>query len=238
VPPPVSNYVPPRIQSEPRTGAAPPVDLSRPNPTPPNNFPSPQAPIVPALPPTQEISQVPVATLEVPTNGVLQRQLSDKGAVTQVQQRLIELGYLSAVSNGIWGPQSKRALVEFKQQVALEKSDSWNVETEHALFNDGAPYATRTLLFVGGWTPEQGQCGEVRELPPLRITADRAETDGGFCEFNSVRPDGNKTWRIEANCSAGGSSHVAHIRLAVKGQVLQWTSEQPPTLYYRCESPR
>ncbi|HEX4228305.1 MAG TPA: peptidoglycan-binding protein [Bryobacteraceae bacterium] len=237
-PPAVNKYVPPKIQSESRTDATPPLDLSRPNPTPPNDFTPPQAPIVPALPPAQEIPQVPVVTLEASTNGVVQRQLSDKAAVTQVQQRLIALSYLSAAANGIWGPQSKRALVEFKQQVGLEKSDSWNVETEHALFSDDAPYATRTLLFIGGWTPDQGQCGEVGELPPLRITADRAETDGGVCEFKSVRPDGDQSWRIEANCSAAGSSHVAHVRLAVKGQILQWTSEQPQTLYYRCESPR
>ncbi len=235
---PISKYVPPTIQSKPRTGAAPPIDLNGPNPKPSNSLLPPQASVVPTLPPAQEIPQIPIATPEVPANGVVQRQLSDKDAVTQVQQRLIELGYLSAAANGIWGPQSRRALVEFKQQVGLEKSDSWNVETEHALFNDEAPYATRALLFIGGWTPEQGQCGEVGESAPLRITADRAETDGGICEFNSVRPDGNNAWRIEANCSVGGNSHIAHIRLALKGPVLQWTSEQPETLYYRCESPR
>jgi len=93
-------------------------------------------------------------------------------------------------------------------------------------------------LFVGGWSLEQGQCGETGESPPVRITANRAETDGGVCEFNSVRPDGNQAWRIDAKCSGGGSSHVAHIRLAMKGTILHWTSEQPETLYYRCENPR
>ncbi len=238
VPPPVSKYVSPKIQSEPRTGAAPPVDLNRANQTLQNNFPSPQVTIVPALPPAHEIPQVPVATLEVPTNGVVQSQLTEKDGATQVQQRLIELGYFSAVANGKWGPLSKRALVEFKQQAGLEKGDSWNADTERTLFSNTAPHAIRTLLFIGGWSFEQGQCGAVGEPPPLRITADRAETDGGVCKFNSVRPDGNKTWRIEAICSAGGKSHVAHIRLAVKGPVLQWTSEEPETLYYRCESPQ
>jgi hypothetical protein len=129
---------------------------------------------------------------------------------------------------------SKRALVEFKQQAGLDKNDTWDGETEHALFSNSAPHAMSTLLFVGGWSPEQGQCGEVGEPPPLRVTPDKAESDGGVCVFNSVQPDGNGAWRIVANCSAGGNSHIAHIRLSVNGSVLQWTSEEPETLYYRC----
>ena len=40
--------------------------------------------------------------------------------------------------------------------------------------------------------------------------------------FNSIQPDGDAAWRIEASCSAvGGVAHLAHIRLAVSGSILQ-----------------
>ena len=220
-PPPVSAAPSPSISVQP-----PPVPVA---PLQSNSIEPPQAFAVP--PPPEE----PAAD---PTNSEVRRKLSEKDGATQVQQRLIELGYLSGAADGRWGPQSRRALLEFKQRTQLENGDSWDVDTEHALFTDSAMHAIRPLLFIGGWSPEPGQCGSVGQPAPLRITADRAESDGGSCRFNSVRPDGNKSWLIEANCSSGGNSHVAHVRLTVNGQVLQWTSEQPETRYYRCEGPR
>ena len=235
--PPMNKYVLPVTGGQARVTIAPPINSNSLPPSSPNIAPLPQAPA--PLPPAQDIAGLPIAPSEISTtNNVVQRQLTEMAGATQVQQRLIELGYLSAGANGKWGPMSKRALIDFKQQAGLDKSDTWDSETEHALFSNSAPHAMGTLLFVGGWSPEQGQCGEAGEPPPLRITSDRAETDGGVCEFNSVQPDGNRAWRIVANCSAGGNSHTAHIRFTVSGSVLQWTSEQPATLYYRCVSPR
>ena len=231
---PADKSVQSTMEGQPRVAVAPPIDLNTLPSSPANNAPRPQAPAVAPPLPAQEIPGIPIAPPEIPTNNVAQRQITEIPGATQVQQRLVELGYLSAVANGKWGPMSKRALVEFKQQAGLDKNDTWDGETEHALFSNSAPHAMSTLLFVGGWSPEQGQCGEVGEPPPLRVTPDKAESDGGVCVFNSVQPDGNGAWRIVANCSAGGNSHIAHIRLSVNGSVLQWTSEEPETLYYRC----
>jgi hypothetical protein len=60
------------------------------------------------------------------------------------------------------------------------------------------PRAVRQFLFLGGWSLEPGRCGYPGRPPPVRITATRAETSGGFCIFNSIQPDGNAAWRIEA----------------------------------------
>ena len=94
--------------------------------------------------------------------------------------------------------------------------------------------AVRQLLFVGGWGLEQGLCGHPGQPPPVRTTATRAETSGGFCIFNSIQPNGNAAWRIEANCSTDGVTRLAHIRLTVEGSVLRWTSKQPEVRYFRC----
>ena len=145
-----------------------------------------------------------------------------------------ELGYLSGSADGKWGPRSKRALLEYKEKSGLERNDLWDEATERSLFSDSATHGLSTLPFVGGWTLRLGECGEPGQPSPVRITAKRAETSGGACEFNSIRSDGSGAWLIDAKCSATESSHVAHIRLAVDGDVLHWTSEQPEVLYYRC----
>jgi hypothetical protein len=156
--------------------------------------------------------------------------------VIQIQKRLFDLGYMSVPANGKWGPLSKRALGLYKQQAGFEKNDLWDATAEDSLFGENAPRAVRALAFIGGWTNELGQCGGPGEAAPLRIMADRAETDGGACQFNLVSSDGNNAWRIDATCSSGGTSHAAHIRLAINGSVLHWTSEQPENIYYRCEN--
>ena len=140
---------------------------------------------------------------------------------TKIQRRLIELGYMSGGADGKWGPQSTRALLKYKRQAGLKLDDALDAATEQSLFGDSAPRAVRSLLFVGGWSLEPGRCGDPGQPPPVRITATRAETDGGICVFNSIRPDGQAAWRIEASCSAGRAAHLAHIRSAVNGSVGQ-----------------
>jgi hypothetical protein len=137
------------------------------------------------------------------------------------------------------GPQSKLALLNFEQQAGLDNDGSWDASLERRLFDPAAPHVLRSYSFVGGWTTERGQCGAPGEPAPLRITIDRAESDLGVCKFNSIQPDGSVAWRIDAACSGvGENSHTAHIRLTVKEDVLQWSSERPTTIYYRCETGR
>ena len=188
----------------------------------------------PAPPLSLENPEIPATSGEGRPGPVISRDPLQRDDAVQVQRRLIELGYLSGNANGKWGPRSKRALLEYKENSGLDKNDLWDAATERSLFSDGATRAVGTLPFVGGWSLKLGECGKPGQPSPVRITAKRAETSGGACEFNSIRPDGGGAWLIEAKCSAKDSSHVAHIRLAVDGNVLHWTSEQPEVLYYRC----
>jgi hypothetical protein len=159
--------------------------------------------------------------------------------VLKIQKRLVDLGYLAAASVGEWGVQSRHALMQYKDRAGLSPSDGWDAGVEHSLFADSAPHAVRALAFVGGWTDKPGQCGEAGASAPVRITANRAETSGGVCTFNSVAADGSRGWRVEAMCAASGQvPHLAHVLLVVKGSVLHWRSGQAETLYYWCESAR
>ena len=223
------NFVQSDTPQKPSVATTPSGELNNPNP--------------PARPQDKE-AKVPTITLqnpETPTNSsdvspsdAIVRNLSQRDDAIQVQRRLIELGFLSESADGKWGPRSKHALLEYKGQSGLDKNDLWDSATERSLFSDNAQHAIRTLPFVGGWSFKLGECGEPGQPSPIRITAKRAETSGGMCEFNSVRPDGSGAWLIDAKCTGTESSHVAHIRLAVNGDVLRWTSEQPEVLYYRC----
>jgi hypothetical protein len=193
---------------------------------------TPPIPLAPPIP--LENPEISAKNRDAPSNGATVRNLSERDDAIQVQRRLAELGYLSGSADGKWGPRSKRALLEYKEKSGLDGNDLWDEATERSLFSDSATHGFSALPFVGGWTFRSGECGEPGQPPPVRITAKRAETSGGPCEFNSIRSDGSGAWLIDAKCSATESSHVAHIRLAVDGDVLHWTSEQPEVLYYRC----
>jgi len=53
---------------------------------------------------------------------------------TRVQSRLHELGYLKAKANGVWGQNSRRALLAFKIANNLPSDDTFTPETAAALF--------------------------------------------------------------------------------------------------------
>jgi hypothetical protein len=63
--------------------------------------------------------------------------------VIQIQQRLIELGFLpeSFFPEGNWGPMSQQALLEFKKQSGLGSSNTWDFTTRRALFSGQAKHA-------------------------------------------------------------------------------------------------
>jgi hypothetical protein len=165
--------------------------------------------------------------------------LSVAADALEVQKRLTALGFSTGPADGKWGAQSKRALLNYKKQAGFEDNDSWDVAAERSLFSPTAPHAVLSYSFIGGWTDERGQCGAGGELAPLRITTDHAESDGGECKFNSVQAEGNDSWRIDATCVVTGESpHAAHIRLTVRQDIMQWSSERPTTIYYRCEKVR
>jgi hypothetical protein len=62
--------------------------------------------------------------------------------VQQVQQRLVELGYLPFLPDGVWGPHSIQALRAFRTTAGLGGGDQWDRKTEDILFATTAPKAT------------------------------------------------------------------------------------------------
>jgi len=69
---------------------------------------------------------------------VVLTDLTKKGEARRVQQRLIELGYLNGVADGIWGPLSQRALQEFRTTMAIGNDNSWDERTQQQLFSESA----------------------------------------------------------------------------------------------------
>jgi len=61
--------------------------------------------------------------------------------VQQVQQRLVELGYLPFLPDGVWGPHSIQALRAFRITAGLGSGDQWDRKTEAVLFATTAPKA-------------------------------------------------------------------------------------------------
>ena len=90
----------------------------------------------------------------------------------RVQQRLIELGYLSGVSDGVWGPNSKRALAEFRTTEKLGQDDHWDPGTEKKLFSISTARKQQSLAFVGSWSKDASSCVDA----PIKITASQAKS--------------------------------------------------------------
>ena len=85
-----------------------------------------------AVPPTsatQEVAPSATATVPAPNNETAENLPATQSAI-QAQQRLIELGYMSGGADGKWGPQSKRALLEYKRQAGLKPQDALDAATE------------------------------------------------------------------------------------------------------------
>jgi hypothetical protein len=51
----------------------------------------------------------------------------------RVQMRLMDLGFYRGTIDGVWGPQSKKALKSFKQNNGLGLDDNWDIGTQAAL---------------------------------------------------------------------------------------------------------
>ncbi len=66
------------------------------------------------------------------------RNLFNRDHVKEVQQRLIQLGYLSVSATGVWGPLSRKALRTFKSDHDLTADEIWDKATERRLFGGDA----------------------------------------------------------------------------------------------------
>jgi hypothetical protein len=61
--------------------------------------------------------------------------------VTDIQTRLIQLGYLIGPADGVWGPKSRAALQSFKSANGLGSNDTWDHKVSSRLFSANAARA-------------------------------------------------------------------------------------------------
>jgi peptidoglycan hydrolase-like protein with peptidoglycan-binding domain len=107
------------------------------------------------LPPQTEISS-PLTIVVDTANTVSTPQLLDLREIEnakQVQQRLIDLGFLFGAADGSWGQRSRRALQEFRAANGISESDTWDEATQERLLRaPDAKAANRSeISFIGGW---------------------------------------------------------------------------------------
>jgi hypothetical protein len=191
-----------------------------------------------ALTAPTKIWQPPIAKPEpVDTETIPQRlDLTEIEDTKRIQQRLIDLGFLFAEADGVWGQRSRRALQDFRVAQRLGDSAVWDEATQRRLFAASEPRATPAskpeLNFLGGWGVDVAQCRE----SPITITARRAETVGVKCELHSTQQESSNVWRLGARCANGGERWNANVRFTVSGNKLTWSSERGTTTYVRCRS--
>ena len=186
------------------------------------------------LPLETEISS-PLTTVVDTANTVSTPQLLDLREIEdakQVQQRLIDLGFLFSAADGIWGQRSRRALQEFRAANGIGESDTWDEATQERLLRapDAKAANTSELGFIGRWGVDVAECGD----SPITITARRAEGFSASCEFQSTQRESSNAWRLRAECSSKTERWKANIRLAASTSKLTWSSERGTTIYVRC----
>jgi hypothetical protein len=186
------------------------------------------------LPPQTEISS-PLTTVVDTANTVSTPQLLDLREIEnakQVQQRLIDLGFLFGAADGSWGQRSRRALQEFRTTNGIGEGDTWDEATQERLLRarDAKSARTSDISFIGGWGNDLAECRE----SPIKITARRAEAFGTACEFHSTQRESSNVWRLRAECSSNTERWNANIRFTVSTSKLTWASERGTTTYVRC----
>jgi hypothetical protein len=185
-------------------------------------------------PPQTEISS-PLTPVVDTANTLSPPQLLDLREIEhakQVQQRLIDLGFLFGAADGIWGQHSRRALQEFRAANGLGEGDTWDEATQERLLRapDAKAANTSGISFIGGWAVDVAECRD----SPITITARRAEGFGASCEFHSTQRESSNAWRLRAECASKTERWNANIRLTVSTSKLTWSSERGTTTYVRC----
>ena len=75
--------------------------------------------------------------------------------------------------------------------------------------------------------------GKKSNVPQVTITAARAQTPAGTCEFTEKRGS-DEDWNVKAECSTGMKRQTLNVNLTRQGDILKWTSENGTTEYHRC----
>ena len=209
-------------------------------PTPAGGAEQPTEPVLTPMPPLKNTDQAKAAeTSAVDTTGsTANLDLAKVPDAKRIQQRLIELGYLSGVADGVWGSKSRRALSEFRIAEKMGQDDQWDQATEMKLFSTSTVRKQQNFAFVGGWAQDASGCADAL----VKITASRATSGKATCDFNSVRQEAESKWRVQAHCElASGfrtadteNSWSANIKLTLEDGRLSWESEKGVEEYYRC----
>jgi hypothetical protein len=163
------------------------------------------------------------------------RNLFDGGHVKEVQQRLIQLGYLSVPATGVWGPLSRKALRAFKSDHDLAADENWDEPTERILFNAEVEQAE---AFVGIWGIDASACSprlNRKGFLPAVIDGEGAWAGDTFCAFERKKRTASG-WEVVASCSNAHDRWSANVRLIINGDQLTWTSERGSVSYLRCQA--
>jgi hypothetical protein len=198
---------------------------------------------------------------EVLAPRVATRDPSSPSDARWIQSRLHDLGYYSGSVNGVWGPASRRALIDFKIMNGLADGDRWDRETEQAVSSGQSVGAYGS--FIGIWAKTIEAC-QIGRSAILVIRPRGAKSDGGRCDFHSVKRETATTWQIQADCAAAshepdsGSNlstlieqvigyfksngaaakeepmQRSNINLKLTASRLHWTSEHGVEAYLRC----
>jgi hypothetical protein len=180
---------------------------------------------------TGEVPEVKAKPLEETPN----RNLFNRGDVKEVQQRLIQLGYLSVPATGVWGPLTRKALRAFKSDHDLAADENWDAPTERMLFSGEVEQAE---AFVGIWGIDASACSprlNRKGFLPAVIDGEGAWAGDTFCAFDRKKRTASG-WEVVANCSNAHDRWSANVRLIINGDQLTWTSERGSVSYLRCQA--
>ena len=87
----------------------------------------------------QQVTPTPEPT--APTYTTLAKGSGDSAAVTKLQTRLTELGYMTSAIDGDFGSKTKTAVEKFQQAAGLTVSGIADAATQELLYSDDAPKA-------------------------------------------------------------------------------------------------
>ena len=124
----------------------------------------------------QESNDLPASGhLDDDTLALLTQLSSGDASTADIQQRLIDLGYLVGKADGIWGPRSTTALTAFQQLNGLTENGIADRDTLAALFADGA-VALPTGLYAG----QKGSAVKEMQQALIRLGFYNGTADGDY----------------------------------------------------------
>jgi peptidoglycan hydrolase-like protein with peptidoglycan-binding domain len=183
-----------------------------------------------------------------PPPGATLNPLNRSDAI-KIHARLRELGFYRAAGYMLWSAASRDALKEFKASSELAANDEWDAATETRLMSATPALMSATparpardipagfgTAVTGIWSIDARACpggAGGSDALPIKITQNRAETEGARCEFENVSGLGT-IWKTLGTCTVNGQTRKANISLVRTGNVLVWSSENGTTKYQRC----